>query len=170
MQTTQNLDNAPAPAPALSLPPGEIEFLQGQESHTSYWGKFYVKGLEEFECKEDDPRNRRDSHHRYTFNVCLSVPDTTLFSVFIQDGSKRGTDLYEFYICEVDSTEPTQEISHNYTGCDIKGRFKIIAQATTKTKAPRLLEWWNSHPKTKETALLCAKYIDKRGQKTLPED
>lgn len=42
-----------------------ISYVSGQESHTSNWGKFYVKGLETHVVKEDHPANRRDNHHNY---------------------------------------------------------------------------------------------------------
>jgi len=158
-----------------------IEFVQGQEHHTSYWGKAYVKGLEQWRCAEDHDQNRKEKHQTYQYYVCLDVPENTLFTVFFQNGSKRGTDLIEFYICRVCNTrtelnqsytgcfvERNTELRHSYTGCFIEGNFEVVAQATTKTKAPRFMEWWNASDKTLQTAQRCAKYINKQGQKHYP--
>lgn len=145
-----------------------IEFVQGNEQHSSYWGKFYVKGLEEWESREDDERNKKDNHHSYQCYVCLKVPAGTMFSVFLQDGDKYGTDTFEFYLCRVGGKNKQATIKHNYTECDVTGSFEVIAKGLTKTKAPRLMDWWNNSPQTLATAKRCAKYIDKRGQKTLP--
>jgi hypothetical protein len=85
---------------------GNIEYVNGQEQHSSNWGKFYVKGLEKWEVKEDFDENRKDGHHTYQGYVCLDVPEGTVFTVFEQNGNKRGTDDYIFRICQV--TEEVQ--------------------------------------------------------------
>lgn len=98
---------------------GNVEYVQGQESHTSYWGKFYVKGLEEYACKEDDDRNCNDRHHNYQMYCCNDIPEGTVFPVFAQDGSKRGTDLFEFYVCKV-SDRPEDEQAAKAAGMDFE--------------------------------------------------
>ena len=144
-----------------------IEFVQGQESHSSSWGKFYVKGLEKWQVKEDFTENRQDKHHSYQGYSCLEIPENTVFSVFAQSGDKRGTDDYRFYVCA--TTDSQTEDIKGYGWID--GNFKVVAMGETKTKAPRLLGWWANSPiKTLEFAQKCAVYIDKRGIKDLPKN
>lgn len=145
-----------------------LEFVQGQESHSSYWGKFYVKGLEQWQVKEDFPENQQTKHNSYQGYTCLDIPEQTVFSVFYQDGDKRGTDNFYFAIC-CTSHDYVEKIIQEYTGCWIEGNLKIIAKGEGKVKAPRLMKWWiDSTQKTLEFAEHCAKYIDKRGIKELP--
>ena len=143
-----------------------IEFVQGQESHTSNWGKFYVKGLEAFVVREDHDLNRKDGHHSYQ---CFAgeIPVGTVFTLFEQDGTKRGTDTFKFLVCEIVEGEDSNH-STEYGSGFFEGSFRVIAEGLTKTKAPRLMEWWNSGDKTLAFAEHCAAHIDKRGLKTLP--
>ena len=39
-----------------------IEYKVGSESHSSSWGKFYVKGLEKYEVKEGGEREGIAAH------------------------------------------------------------------------------------------------------------
>ena len=146
-----------------------IEYVEGTETHSSYWGKFYVKGLETWRVKEDFDENQRDKHHSYQGYACNDIPETTVFSVFYQDGNKRGTDVYRFYIC-VAYNDVTETINVPYGSGKIVGNFRIIVQGLTKTLAPRLMDWWNNSPyeKSVELAEHCAANINKRGLKNLP--
>jgi hypothetical protein len=145
-----------------------LEFVVGQESHISNWGKFYVKGLEPWQVKEDFPENQKDKHCSYQGYVCLDVREDRLFTIFYQDGDKRGTYEYRFYIC-ITSDQEVQNLTMPYGSGKILGNFKILCQALTLTKSPRLMNWWIDSPiKTKAFALHCAAHIDKRGLKTLP--
>ena len=78
---------------------GNIEFVQGSEQHTSFWGKYYVKGLEFWQTKEDFTENISSKHEYYQGYVCLDVPAGTIFTVFEQSGNKRGTEIFSFMIC-----------------------------------------------------------------------
>lgn len=159
-----------------------IEYRVGSESHSSAWGKFYVKGLETWEVKEG---GERDRHNSYT-DLAARVPEGTVFTVFSQAGNKRGTDTFDFYICQVVSDETTTTISG---GCYGKGgtccgSFTILCRGEGKTKAPRLMEWWGKMGEkcqdfrtedgklqkgTKEKyAQWCRKHLDMRGLKDLP--
>jgi hypothetical protein len=147
---------------------GNIEFVQGQESHSSNWGKYYVKGLEKWGVKEDFSENKSDKHHSYQGFVCLDVPDGTMFSIFEQSGDKRGTDCFEFMLCVVDQGE-TGSHKGGYPDGFCTGNFKIIAEGKTKTLAPRLMGWWvDSTDKSLAFAQHCAAHINKRGIKNLP--
>jgi len=150
------------------MPYTEIEYINGQESHTSNWGKYYIKGLEAWQVKEDFDGNVHDKHHNYTGYVCCNVPEGTMFTIFEQNGDKRGTDTFRFSICTVDYSQESKDPSVYGNGfCN--GGDKVIAQAITKTKAPRLMDWWtNSANKSLEFAEHCAAHIDKRGLKVLP--
>ena len=143
-----------------------IEYVHGCESHTSTWRKFYVRGLEEWKAKEDFAQERNDKHYCYNGYCCNDVPEGCVFTVFCQAGNKRGTDTFEFYICE--STNDQVE-TIQLSPCYCQGNFRIIAQGLTKTKAPRLMDWWiNSPDKSLAFAIHCANYIDKRGLKKIP--
>jgi hypothetical protein len=147
---------------------GNIEFVQGQESHSSSWGKYYVKGLEKWEVKEDFPQNKSDKHHSYQGYVCLDVPSGTMFSIFERFGSRHGADCFEFMICVVDQAEIGSH-QGGYPDGFCKGNFKIIVEAKTKTLAPRLMGWWiDSADKSLAFAQHCAEHINKRGLKNLP--
>lgn len=147
-----------------------IEYVTGNESHTSNWGKFYVKGLEKLAAKEDDPRNEHDRHASYQCYVALAVPPRAIFTIFEQSGDKRGTDVFEFLICQSGGGS-TQQIKSAYgSGC-IEGEFEIIAQASGKVKAPRLMDWWQARPTGTdplEWARHCATHINTRGLKDIP--
>jgi hypothetical protein len=143
-----------------------IEFIQGQESHSSNWGKYYVKGLEAWQVKEDGQYTK---HETYTEYQCNDVPEGTVFTIFEQSGNKRGTDTFIFSIC-VTTDETVNTDDSAYGDGKIAGNFKILLQATGKVKAPRLMNWWEARGKKDPVkyAEHCAAYIDKRGIKELP--
>ncbi|MGL5059045.1 MAG: hypothetical protein ACRC62_03605 [Microcoleus sp.] len=148
---------------------GNIEFVQGQESHSSYWGKYYIKGLEEFKVKEDFEANRKDNHHSYQGYVALEIPEGTIFTIFEQNGNKRGTDNFCFSICVVDQGEINEDKA-SYGEGFCTGNYRVVAKGKTKTLAPRLMDWWiNSPIKTLEFAEHCAQHINTRGLKNVPE-
>ena len=145
-----------------------LEYVIGQESHSSYWGKFYIKGLESFEIKEDFEENRRDKHASYQGYVSLDIPENTIFTLFYQDGDKRGTDEFWFLIL-VANNEEINKIKAPYGSGFITGNFKSLADAKTKTQDPRLMGWWTgSKDHSLEFAEHCKAHIDKRGLKDLP--
>ena len=148
---------------------GNIEFVQGRESHTSNWGKFYVKGLEPWAVREDFPEDRNDRHHQYSGRVCPDVPQGTWFTIFEQNGNKRGTDTFVFSICRV-TAEKIETYNAEYGSGKILGNYEVVVQATGKTKAPRLMGWWQSRPQGRDAqwAIYCANHINKRGCKDLP--
>lgn len=146
-----------------------IEFVQGQESHSSNWGKYYVKGLESWQVKEDFEENCSDKHSSYQGYVCLDIPEGTVFTIFEQSGDKHGNDTFNFTICQA-IDEIMGEDKAQYGSGFVTGNYKIIAQGLGKTKAPRLMGWWTeSNDKSLAFALHCAKFIDKRGLKVLPQ-
>lgn len=148
-----------------------LEYVVGNESHTSYWGKLYIKGLEKWEVREDHDRNRRDRHHSYQCYV-TNAPAKTVFTIFEQDGSKRGTDNWIYKICVVlPESEPTVEYEAAYGSGFCNGNYAIVAQASGKVKAPRLMDWWDKRPTDGDLlayAQHCAEWIEKRGIKDLP--
>jgi hypothetical protein len=142
-----------------------IEYLQGSETHSSSWAKFYIKGLEEIVVKEEHDSNLSDRHHGYQYYYGnLKGEESNLFTIFSQDGDKRGTANFEFYICQLDAYS-FNRIEGKYGFCE--GNFSIIASAIGKTKAPRLMGWWvdNKHLQSPEYARCCGESINKRGQK-----
>lgn len=146
-----------------------VEFIVGSESHTSYWGKFYVKGLEAHEVKEEHDANRRDKHHSYQF-LMADAPAKTVFTIFEQDGNKRGTDNWIYKICVVVPGADTEH-SAGYGSGFCHGNYEVVAQANGKIKAPRLMDWWQAKPANADPlayAMHCAEWIEKRGIKTLP--
>lgn len=148
-----------------------IEYVSGNEQHSSSWGKMYVKGLEKLVVREEHERNQRDHHHSYQCYVGNEVPSGTVFTIFYQDGSKRGTDSWDYLICVVDDAAEEQEIAYSYTGTFVRGRFRTIVKASGKVKAPRLMGWWDKRPVTVDPlayAEHCAAWIDKRGVAELP--
>jgi len=147
-----------------------IEFMVGNESHTSYWGKFYVKGLEKWEVREEHDGNRRDRHHSYQF-LMADAPTGAIFTIFEQNGNKRGTDEWIYSICIVRNDGANLETKANYGEGFCTGPYDIIAQATGKIKAPRLMDWWSKRPAGVDAlayAQHCAAWIDRRGIKDLP--
>lgn len=148
-----------------------LEFIVGNESHTSYWGKFYVKGLEKWEVREEHESNRRDRHHSYQF-LMANAPAKTLFTIFESDGNKRGTDNWIYKICVVlPESEPITEHKAAYGAGFCSGNYAVIAEANGKIKAPRLMDWWNARPADADPlayAQHCAEWIGKRGVKDLP--
>ena len=151
---------------------GNVEFINGNEHHSSFWGKFYVKGLEKWQVKEDGEYDRHNSNTEY---VAIDIPEKTIFTVFEQDGNKRGTDAYYFHICYIDRS-CYSEIIPEYHGTEryLKGNFSILASGKGKTKAPRLMNWWlekspnMSQSQKWDYAILCGESIKKRGVKEAP--
>ncbi|MEB3831891.1 hypothetical protein [Phormidium sp. CCY1219] len=153
-----------------------LEFIQGQEQHSSTWAKFYVRGLEEWQVKED---GRSDNHSNYLEYVCLDVPENTVFTVFEQDGTKRGTDGFHFWICK--TSREINRIEADYeSGAMVSGNFEIVCHGEGKTKAPRLMDWWvgftgksddKGRSQTQKLAFAyhCAENINKRGLKKIPD-
>jgi hypothetical protein len=151
-----------------------FEFVNGQESHSSYWGKFYVKGLEKYQVKEDFGENIHTKHESYQ-GYCAEVPQGELFTIFEQSGNKRGTDEFYFFICKSlkddGSVEGLAIIRANYGAGYISGKFEIIAQGIGKIKAPRLMGWWlTSQDQSLEFAKKCDIFINKRGCKEIPDE
>lgn len=144
-----------------------IEFIEGNESHSSYWGKFYIKGLEDFEVREDFDGEIHDNHHSYTGWVCNNLPEGQIFTIFEQNGNKRGTDTFIFAICIAGDAE-FYDWKPQYGSGFIRGNFKLICKADSKTKAPRLMDWWTKGDGSLAYAQHCAAHIDKRGLKELP--
>jgi len=162
-----------------------IEYTQGSESHSSSWGKFYVKGLEKWAVKED---GEYDKHSHYT-EYAADVPPGIIFTVFSQKGDKRGTESFDFYICEA---KRYGEVIYNRIGgghprstCQVTGPYVILCRGRGTTKAPRLMGWWEALSQKcaafrcedgklaagtkKRFAFWCAKHLEKRGLKDLPE-
>lgn len=162
-----------------------LEYTVGSESHSSYWGKFYVKGLEQWEVKEGGEWTKHTSYAE----LVAETPDEKMFTVFNQSGNKRGTKNFTFYLCETRSAGNT--LSNRITGgcygdtAEIHGNFMILCRGEGKIKAPRLMDWWIKRVekcavwKNEETGLLkkgtlqrfafwCAEHIEKRGLKDLP--
>jgi hypothetical protein len=61
-----------------------IEFIHGQESHTSTWRKFYVKGLEKWKVSEDFDEERNDKHYCYNGYCCNAILEGTLLRSFLK--------------------------------------------------------------------------------------
>ena len=145
-----------------------IEYVSGNEQHSSSWGKFYIKGLEKLVVKEEHDENRRDRHHGYQNYLGNSVPGGAVFTVFAQSGDKRGTNDWHYWICVADdAVESTRIAGYGW----IEGNFRILAHAEGKVKAPRLMGWWDKRPSNVSPlayAEHCAAYIDKRGVAELP--
>lgn len=145
-----------------------IEFIQGQESHSSNWGKYYVKGLEKWECKEDGNYNK---HQSYSDFQCNNVPEGTVFTIFEQSGNKRGTDVFHFQIFVTTDAEININDSAYGQG-KTAGNFRKLAHGEGKVKAPRLMTWWTEQkPKDVDPVAFaehCQAYINKRGVKDVP--
>ena len=134
----------------------------------SNWEKYYVKGLEKWEVKEDFSENRRDKHHSYQGYVCLDVPEGTVFTIFEQNGDKQGTGTFIFSICRATDEKVNSDDSEYGSGF-CKGNYEVLVSANTKTLAPRLMGWWtDSNDKSLAFAEHCKAHIGKRGLKTLP--
>ena len=149
---------------------GTIEYINGQESHTSNWSKFYVKGLAEFAVKEDFRENKHDRHHDYQGYVAVDVPDGTVFTIFDQHGNKYGPAKWGYSVAVVDIGHE-ERAEHGIDKGKISGRFRIIVHAEGMTKAPRLMDWWKMRPCDADPvayAAHCAAHIEKRGLKDLP--
>jgi hypothetical protein len=149
---------------------GNIEIIQGHEQHSSYWGKFFCKGLEAWEVKEEFSENEQSKHCSYWGTVANGVPEDTIFSVYERSGDKRGTQIYIFTLCRVTS-EVYTPIEAEYGSGKIWGNFEVIVQAVGKVKAPRLLDWWKKKPLDVgdlQWAIHCKECIQKRGIKYIP--
>lgn len=152
----------------MTISAGNIEFIEGNERHSSWWYKFYVKGLEGYQVEEDFDQTVNDRHCKYKGYMCLNIPENTVFSVFRQDGNKRGTDEMDFWICRVTPEKAGEIKATRVAFCT--GNFEIICHASGRVKAPRLLGWWadNKGLQSLEFARFCAEHIAKRGVKDLP--
>lgn len=153
-----------------------IEFVQGWEAHSSNWGKFYVRGFGDDAVAEDFEENVDTKHEYWQGYAVGEVADGHVFTVFSQEGNKRGTNAFDFYICKTDATAEIQRISGPYSSW-IQGKFSIIAHGAKKTKAPRLMDWlqtsnWErlSNGQRKRLAEVFGTYIQKRGCKFPPLD
>lgn len=147
-----------------------IEFTVGRESHTSYWGEYYIKGLESYAVREDHDSNRTDNHHGYQFFMA-DAPAGTVFTIFERNGDKRGTSNWIFSICVVEG-EKIQEDQAEYGSGFCTGNYRCVAIALGKIKAPRMLGWWKEKPADADPlayAEHCAVWIEKRGIQTLPK-
>lgn len=146
-----------------------LEFLVGSEEHSSNWGKFYVRGLEKYEGKEDHPDCRSNRHERKAF-LMADAPNDLIFTVFEQSGNKRGTDVFRFYLLATDSGADGK-IEADYGGFFVTGPFRIVAMGDGKVKAPRLLDWWGAKPANVgglAWATHCGENLQKRGLKAPP--
>lgn len=159
-----------------------IEYRVGSESHSSAWGKFYVKGLEQWEVKEGGSRDR---HESYT-ELAAEVPEGTIFTIFSQSGNKRGTEDFDFYICETQEVPEPQKITGGCYGRGgwCSGNYYVLCHGEGTTKAPRLLNWWTvlsvkcaefltedgklKKGTKKLFAAWCKQHLDIRGLKDLP--
>lgn len=146
---------------------GNIEFVIGNEHHSSNWGKYYVKGLEDWQVKEDFGANLYDRHHSYQGYVGLDIPEGTMFSIFEQNGDKRGTSNFYFSVCVIDQNAINKDVA-SYGDGFCNGNYRVVAAGQTKTLAPRLMDWWINGAKTLEFAEHCAKHINVRGLKNIP--
>lgn len=159
-----------------------IEYTVGSESHSSAWGKFYVRGLERWEVKEG---GKGDKHTSYA-ELVSDVPDKTIFTVFDQSGDKRGTSDWTFYVCQArnDTAQCHIEGGCYRRGGKIDGSYLILCKGEGKIRAPRLMDWWSKLAekcvafKTDEEnlkagtrrkfAFWCAQHIEKRGLADIP--
>ncbi|HLO52518.1 MAG TPA: UvrD-helicase domain-containing protein [Kamptonema sp.] len=146
-----------------------IEYISGSEQHSSTWSKFWIKGLDQWAVRETDGEPESDKHSNYYQFICLDIPDDTVFTIFEQDGDKHGTSDFNFWICKTSRNQAS--ISSSKRHCT--GNFETVCEGIGKTKAPRLMDWWQQAEKfTNEQKLAfaehCAQHINKRGIKTLP--
>lgn len=147
-----------------------IEYIVGSETHSSNWGKFYVKGLEKYEVKEDNDANRRDGHHSYQFLMVPNAPTNTVFTIFEQSGNKHGTKEYTFILCAVDPNLDGRFVASYGDGL-VTGGFYEIGRASGPIRVPRLMGWWDKRPTNGDLlayAYHCAKHINIRGTMALP--
>lgn len=158
-----------------------IEYKVGSENHSSYWGKFYVKGLEKFEVKEGA---EYDKHERYT-EFAANAPSETVFTIFSQNGNKRGTQDFDFYICEVVPGEEKKITGGCYgKSAWCQGSFLVLAHGQGPIKAARLMNWWQKLAEKcgahmadgklkkgtkKKFATWCKSHLEIRGLKELPD-
>lgn len=148
---------------------GFLEYTEGQEQHSSNWGKYYVKwqGMENHRVKED---GSYDKHHTYT-EYCAHIPIGTILTIFEQSGNKRGTETFYFSIWEVTDVDHMGSDEAEYGRGKAVGNIRKLGGAYTPTKAPRLMEWWTKKPAgtdPKAWAEHCLKWIEKRGIKEIP--
>ena len=146
-----------------------LEYVAGSESHTSNWEQMYVFNLDGMVTWADHANNRKDGHHNYHCHAGNAVPDGTVFVYTYKTGNKYGTSDQVYAIAVTDSSQPQRTVTfpNSYGKVFITGQFRVLAQATTKTKAIRLEQWWKAKPKGIKPAawaMHLANYIDKRGQ------
>lgn len=142
-----------------------IDFVVGSDGG-SRWEKFYVKGLERFQVAGEYASRGKG---RWWRSYAAAPPDGAIFSAFYQAGSKWGAEEEDFYILEVGG-ECREIKPRRGLGC-VCGSFKILCHGDGKTRAPRLMEWWNSRSpgRDREFALACADLLPRRGRKLPPD-
>lgn len=134
-----------------------IEAKVGEESHSSTWGKFYVRGIE-IVAEE----RFSDNHLRYTEGAA-QVADGTLFTVWASAGNKRGADSSDYYILLVDSRHLGSEIDNGYGF--VRGQWQVLAHGDGTVRAPRLLGWAKGKALTEALARHLGSEIKRRGVK-----
>lgn len=121
-----------------------LEARVGEETHSSRWGKGYLRGV-----KLVADERQKANNYDYTTGAA-EVEDGTVFSWWMSRGSRRDTVGAEFFILEADSSADLIEMEG---GCYNKGenylrvRAKILARGSGKLKSARLLTWWASWAK-----------------------
>ena len=135
-----------------------IEGKVGAESHSSTWGKFYVKGVE-LVAEE----RTSDRHSNYTEGA-VQVEDGKILTVWASAGNKRGTDEADYWILMADTSQPISEIDNRYG--NLKGRWQILAHGDGKVRAPRLLGWAKGKTLTATLARHYGSEIKRRGVAT----
>ena len=127
-----------------------IEGRNGSEQHSSAWGKFYCKNALGgwLGVLEDSHRDRHESYGDFAAELAPG----TLFTVFTQQGDRRGTQDMRFAIAQADAGAEERTIAGGCYGRGgrVTGRFRLLADANTKTKARRLLGWWQDAPERTE--------------------
>jgi hypothetical protein len=153
-----------------------VNFSVGSDQTSHSWAKFYVRGLEKWQVRVENA-----DYQKYT---CLNVPVGTIFTIYCVHGDNHGTKDIRFYICEVIRQEyGCSEINSMYDRTraynrSCNGDFEILLEGKGKTKAPRLLGWWDdflkSSPDASEEAKKsfiahCQRHLAIRGLKLLPK-
>lgn len=150
-----------------------IEYVSGEDSHDSSWGKFWVFGLKGDRKRGGTPKaDKLTTYHRF---IC-SVPAGTVFTIFEEDGEFAAPDTYNFRICQA-----SQEVNVIRSAFDperyCSGNFEIICDGAGKTKGRKLFDWWKSFVGDEDTrtneeklafAAHCYAHLNKKGIKTLP--
>jgi len=105
---------------------------------------------------------RTHSIDKFDFRGEWYLPSGATFSVY---QSEYHDPIYtQFWICGIDENLENERISIYPSGnvASIEGKFRIIAEANSKTYSPRLMEWWNAGDGSIAYAELCAKYLKPR--------